>query len=127
MSYHIFWPGLTALTMAVTMVMFLILKYGDRLCGARTVAQSSSSHYHMQQPPHHHLGLQQGGGGSQPSVRDMLITADAEEEDEAIRPAPRHFEMIEMEQQQPLSPPLPPVGFSPVGDEPWKVKTHTAI
>jgi len=37
MSFHIFWPALTVFTLGMAMIMFIILKYGDRICKARSV------------------------------------------------------------------------------------------
>lgn len=37
MSAHVFWPPLTVLVMGVGVIMFLILRFGDKLCKARTV------------------------------------------------------------------------------------------
>jgi len=36
MSAHVFWPPLAVLSMSVGVVMFIILKWGDRLCLARS-------------------------------------------------------------------------------------------
>ena len=36
MAAHIFWPPLTALVMLIGILIFVILKYGDTLCKART-------------------------------------------------------------------------------------------
>lgn len=37
MAVHAAWPPLACLAMLVMMVAFIILKYGDKLCKARTV------------------------------------------------------------------------------------------
>ena len=37
MAVHIFWPPLAVLSMGVIIVAFIILKYGDKLCKARTI------------------------------------------------------------------------------------------
>ncbi|XP_047737072.1 uncharacterized protein LOC125178099 [Hyalella azteca] len=36
-SAHVFWPPLTFLVMSIAVIMFIILKWGDKLCKARTV------------------------------------------------------------------------------------------
>lgn len=41
-SAHVFWPPLTVLVMCMGVVMFLIIKYGDKLCKARTVPFAQS-------------------------------------------------------------------------------------
>jgi len=37
MGAHVFWPPLTFLVMSIAVIMFLVLKYGDKLCKARSV------------------------------------------------------------------------------------------
>jgi len=54
MSAAVFWPPLSVLLMLVGVLMFGILRWGDRLCGARTAprlqnyeiaAQAEAGHY----------------------------------------------------------------------------------
>ncbi|XP_076057059.1 wurmchen 1 transmembrane protein isoform X1 [Oratosquilla oratoria] len=42
MSAHVFWPALTVLAMLVIIVAFLVLKYADRVCGARGIPRPQS-------------------------------------------------------------------------------------
>lgn len=41
-SAHVFWPPLTVLVMCMGVVMFLIIKYADKLCKARSVPFAQS-------------------------------------------------------------------------------------
>ena len=69
MSVHVFWPALSVLTMSIGMVMFIILKWGDRLCRARTTPMGAAPHYHGGP----RLVADHAMGGSLPSVNDTYV------------------------------------------------------
>lgn len=47
MAVHAAWPPLACLAMFVMIVAFLVVKYGDRLCGARSIPLKSRRTLYM--------------------------------------------------------------------------------
>lgn len=48
MSSHIFWPPLAVLAIGIMVIIFIILKYGDKLFRARTVPRERPLEFEME-------------------------------------------------------------------------------
>jgi len=72
MAVSAFWPPLTVLSMLVMVVAFLIIKYGDRLCKARSVPFDDEPQVYVE-PRDDVSSIESGYGyGEGESVRELV-------------------------------------------------------